>query len=209
MSRFADAEGEDDGPLDGEEERDEREEDEEDESGEGAADFGEWESEGSGGEGSGGVVSLFEPSVVMGSVEEALSFDGGLGFDVKAFKSLGAVFDRIRVVNYIRKMVACQTGPWSGQENQTREQLLAEVRNSSGLPDEARWASEEYLTPVIFEDLYLTWADDDHFDEDGPHAHALEEKFMMGVDDDAIVKEMSHLREDLLTNNHVDLTDLK
>ena len=200
MSRFADCE-----ESDGSDYADEDEEELVEGEGE---DFGELEA-GDGDNDEPRVVSLFDNAKTFATVGEALLFDGELGFGVAAWTGLGGMYDRIRVVNYIRSNVKSGTGPWTREPRATLAEMIEEVRNSEGLlPRKELWESEEFLMPVLYDDLYLTWCDDEHFEHDGDDGQ-YEDQFVVAVDDEAIVKEMTHMREELLERNHVELDELK
>ena len=174
-------------PVDNEDDVDDDEE-EEDVGG----DFGEWSEEEAGDEVK--VASLFEPDRVFGSVEEALTHDAALGLDAEAFKAL-SVYDRIKLVNYVRTQVKEVVGPWSQSAMDGPEQLLVEVKQSSGLPDGSLWEADTYLMPVLREDLYLTWADDEHFEEDEAGQHQLEDQIVNDARDKELEHELEELRE--------------
>ena len=188
MSRFADADAPEEDPLDSEEEREEEEED-----------FGALEDEENV---ESRVASLFEPSRLFESVEEALAHDAALGWKTEAFRALPGAYDRIRVVNFIRSRVAAGRGPWTG-EQRTPDELLQEVRENAGLPPKELWDSEDFLRPVLFDDLYLTWCDDEHLQDEEEY----DGNVLADVQDEEIVREMTHLRGELLEHK-VDIQEL-
>ena len=199
MSQFEDAESSDEahGAVAEPEEPEEDEEEEE------AGEFDDWDEE----QEAALTASLLEPDRKFESVEAAMAHDASLGFDVEAFKQMGAVYDRIRLINYVRRQVADGKSPWSGADVASKEKLLEEARASEGLPAADKWQSDDYLQPVLLEDLYMTWADEEHFEEDDEGQHQNEDKYQP-ADEEALVQELESTST-ALAERAVDLEELR